>query len=721
MRKSLFRHGSLRFRQFCNKGYACFLSLHREVTIGRVSHAIADLELLKHGRSLATFVLLCCSVFRVSASESGDGSAGVDSLSGYRQVGLQEVLVVSQKTEVHSEAFRLVSRLSCEEIASLPVRNISEILTYLPGLDVRSRGANGAQTDLSMRGGTFDQVLVLVNGVPLNDNQTGHYNLNLPLPLSLIERVEVLEGGSAGRYASYAFSGAVNFVTRKVTDRECNLSLTGGMNGLVNPVFTFAGGSEKASFNVGAEYLRSDGYYAPSPSEKEKTALENSDLRLANVFLQGRIGDFDLQAGAQYKDAGAGIFYGFGSLDQFDATRTAFASVRYGHSWKRWSLDAQAAYRANYDRYEWHRGHRQYGNFHFSQTALAAVTASYSYGIGKTSFGAEVRNENIHSTNLGDTVNPSGQIPNVEGFALKDLRVLDLVRGKNRLNVNAFARQDFFWRDFSGTLSVNANWNSMFGFAATGGADLGWHFAPESALYLNATRTMRQPTFTDLYYNAGNQLGSIDLRPEEAWTLSVGTKYSAQFGQHRLTATADVYYRWGRNIIDWVYVESDAKRPYHAKNEQSVDAVGGEVSVCYSFGRRLRRLQASYAYTRLDLDLRESCSRYLDCLSHKLVLQSEQIICFLPNGFGHIGAVEALRFQKREGEFNDITGAVQSYRPVCLLDFSLYWRQQMVKVSADCTNLTNRRYYDLGGILMPGAWAKLTVSVSLISPSDRER
>ena len=716
------QRSAIRFRRFCHKAYAAFCSIHREVTIGRVAAYMTDLEMLKSGKSIAVSALL---LFAGIASAETDEGVPKDSVPlTAQQLSLQEVLVVSHKAEVHSEAYRLITQVSHAGIEALPIQTVADILQYLPGVDVRTRGANGAQADISMRGGTFDQVLVLLNGVPLSDFHTGHYALNIPVSPEIIERVEVLQGTSASLHG--AFSGAINIITKSKVEsqksKDLSLKLTAGMNGLVNPEvaatirlpekFSSLEGRSGGVVNISAEYSRAEGYYAPSPTEKEATACRNSDFQLANLYFQTRWRGLDVQAGAQWKDAGLGMGYGFGSQDQFDATRTAFASAKYEHRWGAWRLDAQASYRANYDRYEWHRGQRLYGNFHFAQTASAALAAHYASQIGTTSFGVNVRNENMHSTNLGDTINPAGQVPNVEGFPLSQVRVLDLVKGGNRFHTNYYAEQTFYYAGLSASIGINGTYNTQFGHHLGGGANIGYSFKKAGTLYTNANRSLRMPTFTDLYYNAGNQLGNRNLKPEEAWLLSVGYKgnlsptlFSREGGT--FSWAIDWYYRWGRNIIDWVYVAEDTKRPYHAMNQQQVNATGVELSLAYRWNEWLRCISVDYAYTYLDLDLKESGSRYLDYLSHKLSIHLEHGI------YKGLGASWTVRFQKREGQYNNAEGAVADYRPVWLLDGSVFWQNKYLRVSADCTNMTNTRYYDYGGILQPGAWAKISIKAML--------
>ena len=714
MFKTILKQQGIRFRQFSHKAYAAFCSLHREVTIGRVAAYMTDLEMLKSGKSIAVSALLLFS--GIAAVEADEGVPKDSVPLEAQQLSLQEVLVVSHKAEVNSEAYRLITQVSQAEIEALPIQTVADILQYLPGVDVRTRGANGAQADISMRGGTFDQVLVLLNGVPLSDFHTGHYALNIPVSTEMIERVEVLQGTSANLHG--AFSGAINIVTRNFPSLQggdrgrLSLKLTAGMNGLVNPEVAASIQKDEALFNLSAEYSRAEGYYAPRPTEKEATACRNSDFQLANIYFQTRWRGLDVQAGAQWKDAGLGMGYGFGSQDQFDATRTAFVSGRYEHRWGAWRLDAQAAYRANYDRYEWHRDQRLYGNFHFAQTASAALSAHYASKIGTTSFGVSVRNENMHSTNLGDTINPDGQVPNVADFPLADVRVLDLVKGGNRFHTNYYAEQTFYYAGLSASIGINGTYNTQFGHHLGGGANIGYAFKKAGTIYVNANRSLRMPTFTDLYYNAGNQLGNRNLKPEEAWLLSIGYKgnlsptLSSREGG-RFSWAVDWYYRWGKNIIDWVYVPTDTKRPFHAENQQQVNATGLELSLAYRLNEWLRCVSVDYAYTYLDLDLKEAGSRYLDYLSHKLAIHLEHGI------YKGLGASWTVRFQKREGQYNNAEGEVADYQPVWLLDGSVYWQNKYLRVSADCTNMTNSRYYDYGGILQPGAWAKVSIKAKL--------
>lgn len=595
---------------------------------------------------------------------------------------IDEVEVTATRAQVQSEAFRLVAQVSREEIESLPANDVADLLAYLPGVDIRSRGSSSVQSDVSLRGGTFDQVLILLNGIPVSDCQTGHYSLNLPVSTALIERIEVLQGTAAN--LTGAFSGAINIITRDALEDHYTLQVGAGTNAEVNPLFAGGWARGETRINTSVEYARSDGYYAPGANEKEQKALDNSDYHLVNAYLQTRWRGLDVQAGAQWKDAGLGMGYGFGSQDQFDATRTGLLSMRYEQTVGRhWSLSTQAAYRTQYDRYEWHRG--TVTNRHWTHNTQAALHAHYASRIGRTSIGAEVRDEYIRSTNMGI---------------------------HNRLQATLSAEQQFVWQGLAASIGVAGHYHTLFGWNATGAANIGYSFLRTGSVYLSASRSLRMPTWTDMYYNAGNQLGCDTLRAEKAWLLSVGGQYTWHWQQAgRLHIAADAWYRWGKDIIDWTFTPSDAVRPYHATNQQRVDAAGLELTADYHYGNWLRYLSVRYAYTHLSLDLKEAQSRYLDYLRHKLVVSIDHGIYVWSKG--SVGVCWSLRYQERMGQYNNADGLVCDYTPTLLLDGQIYTELPHIRISAACENMTNRHYYDYGGILMPGVRGRVTITVKM--------
>lgn len=590
-------------------------------------------------------------------------------------IQIEEVEVVAKRAQVQSEAFRLVAEVTREEIARLPVSTISDLLAYMPGVDVRSRGASDTQSDVSLRGGTFDQVLIMLNGVPVNDSQTGHYSMNIPFSPAMIERIEVLQGTAA--HLTGAFTGAVNIITQDATEDRYRIQFATGTSNAHSPSFTGSWVRGETRINTAVTYAQSDGYHAPDANEKEQVALKNTDYRNANCYLQTRWRDLDVQAGGQYKDAGLGTGYGYASTDQFDATRTVFASARYSGRLKgAWSLTAQMAYRGQHDRYEWHRGNVT--NRHWTHHTQAGIQAHHASPAGRTTIGAEWKDEYLCSTNMGE---------------------------HNRWQTSLNIEQQWVWRGLAASAGIAGHYNSQCGWYGSGSANIGYSFLKTGSVYLAAGRSLRMPTWTDLYYHAGVQRGSTDLKAEKAWLLSVGGQYTWQWEQSgSLHIAGDCYYRWGRDIIDWSYNETDSL--FYATNRNRVNAFGLELVADYRYNEWLRHVTLRYAYTSLSLDLTQTKSQYLDYLRHKAVFSIDH--AFYVWNKGCVGGNWSLRWQDRAGTYVDIYGkAGNAFTPVLLLDGSIYIEVSRVRVAIECTNMTHRHYYDYGGILMPGAQGRV--------------
>ena len=192
MKEKIYRENKpLAFSKWSNKGFAVFSSLKKVVKIS----------------TLAVAYLLFANPNSVSAQS-------VDTSSVSRNYDLESIDVTSEQLpETYSNISRVVVTITQKEIERAAVTSVNELLEYAANIDIRQRGTNGVQADISMRGGTFDQVLVLLNGVNITDPQTGHHNLNLPVHLSSIKKIEILKGPGAWKFGPGAFNGAINIIT----------------------------------------------------------------------------------------------------------------------------------------------------------------------------------------------------------------------------------------------------------------------------------------------------------------------------------------------------------------------------------------------------------------------------------------------------------------------------------------------------------------------------
>lgn len=686
MNKKITQNRAFRFRRFCRAKYAVLRSLHREVTIGRVAAYIADMQLVK---SKITVVMVCL----VAALLSPLALFADDETDGFDVQNLSEVAVVAVKPQISGDALHVVSTITAQQLQTFPITTLNELLDYIPGIDIRTRGANGAQADISIRGGTFDQVLVLLNGVNITDAQTGHANLDIPIDLSAIDRIEILRGTSVCRFGLSAFSGAVNIVTNTTAQRCVKATVAGGDFGYFAPSLDFRYHKDKWRFALSGNYSQSTGY------------ITNTDYKYGNLYFNAYgtdslTGDWNLQLGGQLKGFGSNSFYSLKYPDQYEATKTIFGALTWHQQIRFLSMESGVFYRRHYDRFElfregvaepptWYTGH----NYHATDVGGVNFKAALPYRIGRTSVGAEVRDEHIFSNVLGDGLAAPKRVP----FAPDTVR---FTKAKNRLNVNYFVEQAFYAGGFLASVGFSGNYNSMFrhNFAAT--ANVGYRFAAAGAVFASVSRALRLPTFTDLYYQSATQVANPNLKPEESLTAEVG----AHWGKNGFRASLNAYYRVGRNLIDWV--KSPDEERWRSVNHTRVDAFGGEVSLAYAHGYWLKNLEVGYAYCQLDKDAGELLSKYaLDYLRHKLTLNLSHGIY---KGFG---ASWQFTYQQREGSYTDSDGAVQNYRPVYLLDGRVYWQNSKINVYLEASNLIGQRYYDYGGIEQPGRWFKAGISV----------
>ncbi|MGL4908101.1 MAG: TonB-dependent receptor [Bacteroidales bacterium] len=681
MKKNFNQPISIRFRRFSRKSYAVFCSLNKEVSIGRLSVDICNCS-LKVLRKVCTVLVVLAGSIQISAQDS------------LTHTLLDEVLILGQQNALISEQLRIISSISRQEIASLPAQDLNELLNFLPGIDVRQRGAGGTQADLSLRGGTFDQVLVLLNGINITDVQTGHYSLDIPILLSQIDRIEILQGSSMSLFGLSAFSGAINIVTGQSKDNELLTSIVGGSYGLFTPSIKGNFSKDKWSFMGALSHNSSNGH------------IHNTDFNNNNLFLQANykdkeMGKFDTQVGFQTKDYGANAFYSSTYPEQFEAVKTLIASTQWEKLIKRFSLNASIFYRRHHDRYElfreevqdkptWYTNH----NYHLTDVLGTNFKTAYFSKIGKSSLGIELRNEHIFSNVLGDSLKTPHKIP---------LEKTDevFIYGKNRLNINYFAEQVFFISKLSASIGVSGNYNSMFKTNFAFGTNLGYKLKRHTNIYLSLNRALRLPNYTDLYYKSATQISNPNLKPESSITLEIGAKHLSK----HFHSNTSLFYRIGTDIIDWIKLPEDEQ--WKSMNHAKINTFGTEFSTGLRGYYWLKNLAFSYSYINANKTADKYISKYaLDYLQHKASIRLEHRI------WENFGATWQLLFQKRNGNYEDLNGEVIPYKAFELFDARVYWKNQTINIFIEANNILNKKYFDFAAILQPQRWVKTGIQIT---------
>ena len=657
------------FRRWSRKNYAVFASLNKVVKIGVVT--------------------FCCTLVQL---EYQGIFAQSDSSQISREVNLNEVEISENPTKLGSGLARSIGVTDQREIAASPLHSVDDILEQIAGVDVRQRGSEGVQADLSIRGGSFDQVMVLLNGVNITDPQTGHYSLDIPVDLSLIQRIEVLQGSGARIWGPNAFSGTINIITTPNTSTKSNqghLEIEGGSFGFQS--YSASGTVQKGSWQLGGSVSdkKSDGY-----SDNTDFDLFNSHLQAA--FHDQASGTFQIQLGYQQKAYGANSFYSFAYPNQFERTKTIFSALNWEKMFGKTKLQAQVYERQHHDRFElfrnmenaanWYTGH----NYHQTDVSGGNFKAFLQSSIGKTSVGMDLRNEHIFSNVLGTEMQAEKS-----DFLDKDAV---FTKEKNRTNYRLFIDQTVYFGAWTISTGISGNYNSDFGRYLEGGLDAEYNITSTFKAFCNLNRAVRIPTFTDLFYKSATQISNPNLNPEISNTYELGLKYLVQ----NFNASASVFYRDGKNVIDWIKMPDSTK--WESKNLTNVKTMGGDMTLAWHFRKSfLQNFRLSYTYLHLDKEADGYDSKYaLDYLKHKISLHLEHRI-FGSRNAGRIDGAWNLSWQDRAGNYTDFaSGQPRAYLPCFLTDVRLQWNKKNIGIHTDVNNLFNAQYADFGGLIQAG-------------------
>ena len=600
-------------------------------------------------------------------------------------VDLASVDVTAQRTKLYSGLGRIVTVIEQKEIARLSVQSIDQLLDYVAGVDIRQRGTNATQADISVRGGSFDQVLVLLNGVNITDPQTGHFNLDIPVGLSDVKRIEVLQGSSARILGPNAFSGAINIVTESAEGKFIRSQQEFGSYNTFGQAVSAHTGNEKFSVFASANHKSSDGH------------IFNTDFDLTNTFVNSILntehaGKYSLQVAAQFKDFGENGFYTLKYPNQRENTKTYMTSLDWSLPKGDFLFAAQASWRRHHDRYELDHNSIAGYKYHLTDVAGAKASVAYSSLIGKTTAGLNVRNEHIFSSALGNTMSDpdSLAIPYEVGKFFK--------KEYNRTVYSAMIDHTVSLGKWYFSAGIASSYSADFDFTTYGGVDLAYFVDEKVKLYASANTASRLPTFTDLFFVNPVLQGNPLLKPEQSQTVELGAKVE----QNNFALNADVYYRVGKNVIDWVKLTS-ASAKYEAMNLSSVNALGGDVTAEYLFDKGfISKISLAYSYLTLDKAAVGFDSKYaLDYLNHKIMLGVNH------NIISNLSASWNLGYFDRSGNYDANTVVGQSavmtdYQPYLMLDCKVLWSQKKYDLFLDLNNLLNETYADYGGISQPG-------------------
>ena len=473
-------------------------------------------------------------------------------------IKLKEVKVSSNRIILpFSKTSRTITILTQDDIAKSAATNLGDLLQNVTGVDIRRRGVDGMQSDLYIRGGNFDQTLLLIDGIKMDDAQTGHHTMNSVLSLENIERIEIIKGSAARIYGQNAFTGAINIVTKAVTENTANINLNYGSYQNKKGEGAFAHKFNDGDVLASVSYQESDGYRF------------NTDFKNNTAFLKSNFKNFSLITSFAERKFGANGFYASPeNKDQYEETQTSLVALSSDYSTERVIVKPRIYWRRNQDMYLFIRENPSYyRNLHISNKIGAETNIVFNSSMGKTGVGIDVSRIFLVSNNLGDY-----QRTAITGFLEQRFELLN-----DKLDI---------------TPGVAISAYSDFDTKAFPGLDVGFRISEKVKFYGNIGYTYRVPTFTDLYYVGPTTMGNRDLEAESALAEEFGIKFNAANFQMDLA----LFNRKSDNLIDWTKDHETDK--WEARNFSEVVAQGLETTVNYQFilGKNLQKLNIGYSF-----------------------------------------------------------------------------------------------------------------------------
>ena len=566
-----------------------------------------------------------------------------------------------QEKRLNGNYGRDVQVITKKDIQSLPVRSVNELLSYVSGLDIRERGPFGAQADLSMMGAGFEQCLILINGVPMRDPQTGHHMLNLPVDLSQIERIEVMNGTAGRIYGSNALAGAINIITSTpkagTSFVETFNATASSQEGFVaNGIQAMAAfGKNRSQHSISLGQFKTNGYRYNSANDQQRISyLGHYQLKRNNTL--------DIMAGHFKNSFGANGYYAYPyDKDAFEEVNTSFVSAKANIVDQKniWTFKPIVYARFNQDHYVFIKDNPSYyENTHNSKAAGIELHATRANKFGQLGIGAEGRTEIIQSTNLGD---------------------------HSRSFFNVYGEERFMLGKFNTTLGVNAQYNTANGVSFFPGIETIRHFTNKSAIFANIGTGNRLPSYTELYYSDRSNTGNDSLLGEKARNVEVGFK---KFG--KLNFTASGFYRSVFNAIN--YTRANDLDKWTPSNFTTVNFLGVNANLHWQVGDNTS-LKLNYTYLDAQLGTENDVqSKYaLYHARHRVTFQYRQNITKT------LSTNLTVRYTER------FTGTNYT-----VFDFRGMWKlNENITMNFDVTNLLDRKYIDQGYIEMPGRWFRV--------------
>lgn len=587
---------------------------------------------------------------------------------------LEEVMIQGNRLQTpFSEATRDIQVITQKQIQSLPVKSLNEVLSYISGVDIRQRGPFGTQTDISIDGGTSEQTLVLINGVKMTDSQSAHNMMNLPVPLSAIDHIEVIRGAAARIYGINALTGAVNIVTKRGKRSSVTADLQAGSSfqpkdeGDGSGIYSGASAEITGIFGTDQQSQLFSVAQSNYNGQRYNSAAKNTRLFYSGNYDFNEHNSIQAMAGYARNHFGANGFYAApGDINSEEHTDSSVFSLSSKHTFGNFTVSPRISDRYSEDDYRYFKDDLSKArSLHYTNALMLELNSSLQTQIGTFGFGVESRLEKISSSNIGK---------------------------HHRDNHGMYAElKTELGSKIRATAGLYGNYNTDFGYQLYPGIDVAYVLNGYWKISTSIGSGQRIPSFTDLHLNQrpGN-VGNALLQPESAWNY----EGNVQYNKGNLQFKTGYFYRNINDFIDWV--RDDSSQPYSPYNlgQNKMQGIYArlqqdfKVTDAQSFG-----YDVSYNYLKPSFSTSaEKQSKYvLESLKHQLVA-------------GIYYSIHDFSFQIKDRWLKRELGDAYT-----IADVRLNYKVQDFLLYTEVTNLFNSDYQEAGAVPMPGRWFSLGV------------
>lgn len=671
------KHGVVCFRQFTRKSYSVLSSMHRVIKISALA-------------SCYTILTLPCK------------AQGNDSVNTKRTILIDEVAVSPvESSELEIIVTPAVSIIDQQTISNSSYHDVAGLIKSQSGVDIRQRGTHGVQSDISYRGGTFDQTNVMLNNIPISDPQTGHLSLFFPFNSSSVYKAEILSSTSSRYIGSNSIGGTINVLLKPIDTNKADIQICYGSDNFCSGEVSGNFKAKQTKHIISSSYTQSDGY------------AENTDFKSKNIFYQGDYkidskSSLGLMLGYAEKEFGANGFYTPKYPWQFEYNNMSIGALSYKHKGKT-NFTADIYYRRHKDRFELFREslyptdsiwfikgngdtafYSDYTNHHINTSYGAKMGILLPSRLGNSYIGAHIQNSGIISTNVGESSYDTLQVKGYDAL-------YDMSYQRSKLDIT-LAHQFIFDRfiiDINTILNVNSEQPEKVNILP--GAGIQYKVNSKIGIAGNYAYSMGQPSFTDLFYSDPSNFGNRDLKTYYMHAGDIRMEYKDDL----INLNAGGFMKYGKNNIYWVYfADSTANRfnPIHVKESTTLgfELNGKVILEKYINGF----IDFHYTYMQTNIESEYQNTKY-NPLKHKAVLT----FSFAP--ITNLALTFNTEAFKRDGSYviyDNITDAYISsdYKFVSLLNFSGSYSLHKLKIFVFVNNILNCDYIDQGSIKQPG-------------------